>query len=619
MTLDPRQGTNSNPPPQGQRVAHPEQPVARPIQPVPHPLLTDAPANHQANHQASPAQQVGQPVGQPIQAPTQPARAQPAQVQPAQVQPIAHQHVQQQHVQHQHIQQQPVGQAVAAQAPVGQAAVGQAVVGQAVVGQAIVNSAQATASRQSAQTRSTAEERLRNPEEDEEEITEKAVKAAPPWLVSLVVHMLILIVLALLTIPALARKKVELVVDYADEEGEQLIDDAFDMPALENLEVETPLLAEDLVEVEDPFAAAPTLDITLDAANATSEIVAPSIGMALTGREKGMKQALLAAYGGTKATEAAVADGLAWLAKNQEKSGSWSLAGPYTDGGHIENRVAATAMAMLAFQGAGYTHKKGKYKALMKKAVDSLLKMQDADGNFYQKGPTHHRLYSQAQASIAICELYGMTKDSALRDPAQTALNYAARVQSPLGGWRYSPREDSDTSVTGWFVMAFQSGRMAGLEVNTTTLEKITEFLNSVQHDGGATYAYKPDEDPTITMTAEGLLCRQYLGWDYQDPRLRQGVDELALNPIDASDENVYYWYYATQVMHHMGGDDWFKWNNVMRDVLPESQVRRGPEKGSWSPNNDSWGARGGGRLFQTCLSLYNLEVYYRHLPIYKH
>ena len=570
MTSDPRQASNPGSPPQGQPVAQPVQPVAQQIQPV-----------------AQPAQPVAQPV-QPVAQPAQPV-AQPVQPVAQPVQPAAHQAVQ-----------------TAAQSI-------------QPVGQAVVTQAQTPASVRGARSQTTMANRLRNEEEDEEEITDKAVKAAPPWLVSLVVHMLILIVLALLTIPALARKRVDITVDYADEEGEQLIDDAFDMPALDNLEVETPLISEDLVAVDDPFAAAPPLDITLDAPNATTDIAAPSIGMALTGREKGMKKALLAAYGGTKSTEAAVADGLAWLAQNQERGGSWSLAGPYTDGGHIENRVAATAMAMLAFQGAGYTHKKGKYKALMTKALKAMLDMQDGDGNFYQKGPTHHRLYSQAQASIAICELYGMTQDSALRDAAQQALNYAARVQSPLGGWRYSPREDADTSVTGWFVMAFQSGRMSGLEVNTTTLEKIKEFLNSVQHDGGATYSYKPDESPTTTMTAEGLLCRQYLGWDHKDERLRQGVDELALNPIDISDENVYYWYYATQVMHHMGGDDWFKWNNVMREALPKSQIKRGPEKGSWSPNNDSWGARGGGRLFQTCLSLYNLEVYYRHLPIYKH
>ena len=35
----------------------------------------------------------------------------------------------------------------------------------------------------------------------------------------------------------------------------------------------------------------------------------------------------------------------------------------------------------------------------------------------------------------------------------------------------------------------------------------------------------------TLPLTAEGLLCRQYLGWAHDDPRLRDGVDYLARQP----------------------------------------------------------------------------------------
>jgi hypothetical protein len=73
--------------------------------------------------------------------------------------------------------------------------------------------------------------------------------------------------------------------------------------------------------------------------------------------------------------------------------------------------------------------------------------------------------------------------------------------------------------------------------------------------------------------------------------------------------------------MHHMEGDYWKKWNAVMRDLLVDSQEKAGAERGSWDPigkNPDAWGVRNqGGRLYVTCLSLYMLEVYYRHMPIY--
>ncbi len=108
-----------------------------------------------------------------------------------------------------------------------------------------------------------------------------------------------------------------------------------------------------------------------------------------------------------------------------------------------------------------------------------------------------------------------------------------------------------------------------------------------------------------------------YLGWERDDPRLQNGVAYLLENLPAWNEQNVYYWYYATQVMHHMEDSPWRIWNEEMRKLLPEKQVRRGRERGSWDPNGDRWGADGG-RLYVTCLSLYVLEVYYRHLPLYR-
>ena len=131
-------------------------------------------------------------------------------------------------------------------------------------------------------------------------------------------------------------------------------------------------------------------DVSLEL-KATSDLVAPSIGLALTGREKGMKEALLAAYGGTATTEAAVKLGLEWLKKNQGKDGLWSLTGPYSTGSGVENRAAATAMALLAFQGAGHTHKTGEHREVVARGWAAMLRMQDADGNFFKEGSFHHR------------------------------------------------------------------------------------------------------------------------------------------------------------------------------------------------------------------------------------
>lgn len=456
-------------------------------------------------------------------------------------------------------------------------------------------------------------------DEQDSQVAEKAIRSAPPWLISAVIHMVALILAGIFYLANDGDKQIFLEIRPAPEEGEQLDDAMLEMPQLETLEVVEPMFSEDITLVEDPLAAPPELDLTIDATQAISEIAAPSIGMALNGRTAGAKKALLAAYGGNATTEAAVELGLEWLARQQDKrTGMWSLKGPYVDGGGAENEVAATALALLAFQGAGNTHQAGKHKRVVERGADALLKLQDADGNFFHEGVYNHRLYTQAQATIAVCELYGMTKDKKFRLPAQKALDYAARAQSPtLGGWRYTPRQDSDTSVTGWFVMALQSGMMSGLEVQSPTLDAVSKYLDRATKDGSQ-YSYQAGGEPTLTMTAEGLLCRQYLGWDHDDPRLQAGIDYVNENLIDYSNENVYYWYYATQATHHMGGEDWNKWNEVMRTKVPARQVKEGAERGSWNPGGDRWGHHGG-RLYTTCLSLFMLEVYYRHLPIYKH
>ena len=458
-----------------------------------------------------------------------------------------------------------------------------------------------------------------------------AVAVAPPWLVSLVVHMAGMIVLGLLFLPGLIRQDISIEAIFGETFGEQLDEETVQF-VTEDPD-EQLAIAKDMTEVDDPLAAPPEVQLDFGGRTPTlSNFSAPNVGLALSGREEGMKEALLLAYGGNATTEGSVALALQWLAKNQRRDGSWSLRGPYGDGASTENPLAATAMALLAFQGAGFTHQSGRpfvnsrgekehfdYQRVVRRGWNAMLKWQDKDGSFWKKGEVsvrHHRLYSQAQAMIAICELYGMSKDSEFRRPAQLAVDYAVKIQDELGGWRYEPGSDSDTSVTGWFVMGLQSARMAGLDVPSEVFEKVSAFLDMVTDDGGSRYGYMPQMNSKPAMTAEALLCRQYLGWRQNDERLTGGVKYLENYPIDWSEPNTYHWYYATQVMHHMEGDAWEKWNRVMRQDIPSKQVTKGKERGSWSPDGDRWAGHAG-RLYMTCLCTYMLEVYYRHLPIY--
>lgn len=458
--------------------------------------------------------------------------------------------------------------------------------------------------------------------EERHDIAKSAVQNAPPWLISSLVHMLLVIILGLWLMPIELPKLIslELLGPESEIEGVQIDDQQMATETgQEQLDVITP---QNLVQVDDPFAAPPDFAIVPDGTTASSKVEAPIIGTALQGRQEGTKQILLGKYGGTSGTEGAVAAGLAWLAKYQRSDGSWSLKGPYSDGSQFDNTAAATAMALLAFQGAGNTHEKGKYRVNVQKGMDFLLRLQDDKGNFFHSGPLHSGLYSQAQCSIAVCELYGMTKDSRLREPAQRAIQYCLEVQDKKrGGWRYIPGEDSDTSVTGWFVMALQSAKMAGLEVPSPVFGLVSQFLDSVAYESGSRYGYIVGGEPKRSMTAEALLCREWMGWPKNDERLQRGSDWLVSkeNLPKWDERDVYYWYYATQTLHHLEDDRWETWNHLMRELLPERQEKKGPEAGSWHPTGarpDQWGFHGG-RLYVTCLSIYILEVYYRHLPVY--
>jgi hypothetical protein len=468
-------------------------------------------------------------------------------------------------------------------------------------------------------------------EEEEGDDLREVLRNAPAWLVSSVFHMLLLIILGVLAVTKqFTPEPVEIAVADDPQMGTQLDDPSVlegSSSVIENAGPEQIMTPRDLPPVDDPLAAPVDIGDLKIGTTGVGRVTGPSliegapIGLALKGRRAGSKNVLLGRYGGTSVTEKAVEAGLEWLAKQQKPDGSWSMSGPYQDAARGDNITAGTAMALLAFQGHGDTHRDGKYSKKVASGWKWLLKKQRADGLFTSVYPeTNHMFYTHAQASIALCELFGMTGDSLYRDPAERAIAFCVQSQDKRGGgWRYNPGEDSDTSVTGWVLMALQSARMAGIEVPEETFERITDYLDEAQLDDGRRYGYWRTTSPSNAVTAEGLLCRQYLGWPQNDSRLVAGVSALNQSPIvyDGSlNHDVYYWYYATQATHHMEGKIWDEWNKVMRVELPAHQTKSGPEAGSWNPQGDKWGLTYG-RLYVTCLSIYMLEVYYRHLPIY--
>lgn len=356
-------------------------------------------------------------------------------------------------------------------------------------------------------------------------------------------------------------------------------------------------------------------------------------GWGFGARGTGHRKAMLGSGGGTRQSERAVAAALNWIARHQSPDGSWSLKAYKArckdpscsgEGSAGDRSAAATAMALLPFLAAGQTHEsKGRYQQTIRAGVSYLVRNQKQDGDLRVGGA----MYDHGLASIALCECYGMTGDKLVGRAAQAALNFIAESQDPAGGgWRYEPRTPGDTSVVGWQIMALKSGQMAYLTVNPTVFEKAKVFLKSVSTGtpgsmgcGGMFGYVEPGASPTLS--AVGLLCCQYMGLPRTDRAMIEGTAFLMSNQPGAGGRNLYYWYYATQVLHNQPGPDWDVWNRKMRRTLIDTQSKEGNcAAGSWDPKAPQADAFGdaGGRLMITSLSALTLEVYYRYLPLYK-
>ncbi len=462
-----------------------------------------------------------------------------------------------------------------------------------------------------------------------------------PWLISLIIHLIALTLLGLIQFPGPESPTITLSAIVADRvrEGDQEPefevprDAEFDLPVpnvdLDNPQTRRMLVRADqearklrVVEEDNPYLE-PLPEVA-------SKLQSTSRSAMVASRDPRLRVEIIKQEGGTTLTEAAVARGLDWLERHQAKDGSWSLVEFSRDGrcrcsnrGSTRVRHVATSLALLPYLGAGQTHLTGHYRDTVAQGLRWLVNHQAKNGDLRGGKLQVPGMYGHGQAAVVLCEAYLMSGDEALREPAQRAVDFIVAAQYEDGGWRYYPRQEfsrarsSDTSVVGWQLMALQSAVAAGLQVPDATFEAASHYLDGVSSEGGSLYGYQRRHSPSAAMTAEALLCRVYLGWQKDRPGLRRGLDYLldSASPRRGS-INMYYWYYATQTFHHYGGSRWRRWNGAVRDRLVAAQERKGHAAGSWTPRggHDS----SGGRLYMTALAVCTLEVYYRHLPLFR-
>ncbi|MEN8150080.1 MAG: prenyltransferase/squalene oxidase repeat-containing protein [Planctomycetota bacterium] len=334
-----------------------------------------------------------------------------------------------------------------------------------------------------------------------------------------------------------------------------------------------------------------------------------------------------------------VLGGLEWLKNHQSRDGFWDCDNyhskcrdvPCEGSGRALYDSGVTGLALLAFLGAGETHRHGRYKDVVLRGLRYLKQIQDPEGCFGPRTDGHF-IYNHAICALAMTEAYALTGSPLFKQSAQQAIDFCHRSQNPYLAWRYGVRpQDNDTSVTGWMVMALKSAKMAGLRVADDALDgartwiaKATEpEYGRVGYTARGTGPARPEgsEDRwpaarSESLTAVGVLSRVFLG---EDPKkseaIGRGVD-LMLKAVPVWDEesgaiDMYYWYYGTLAMFQVGGEPWKKWLKAMEPAIAESQRPDGCAKGSWDPVGP-WGGEGG-RVYSTALMVMCMEVFYRY------
>lgn len=310
-------------------------------------------------------------------------------------------------------------------------------------------------------------------------------------------------------------------------------------------------------------------------------------------------------YLGTPQSEAAVARGLEFLAARQQLDGHWN-SGPYNAD------AAVSGLCTLAFLSAGHQPGRGKYGDMLNRAVDWLADSVQRNGLIARGGSAGPPMYGHGFATLALAELYGMTRRNDLRPKLEGAVQLIANTQNAEGGWRYQPQAaDADISVTCVQVLALRAAHNAGIKVPEETVRKGVSYIKRCANNPDGGFSYQANtRGPGPARTGAGVTCL-ILSGERNSPECKGGIQYLIDHPLETYEyayrqHYFYALYYCTQAFYQVGGPAWKNWFTTVRERLIASQR----SDGSW---NDS-----PGQEYATAMAILVLQVPAALLPIYQ-
>jgi hypothetical protein len=353
----------------------------------------------------------------------------------------------------------------------------------------------------------------------------------------------------------------------------------------------------------------------------------------------------------------AIDEGLRFLARIQEPDGSWkSNAGKKIndtyrvfEGGESVSHVGVTALAVLALLAGGHAPGRGPYGDTLDRAIGFLLAHVQPETGYIAANRT--RMYSHAFATLALAEVYGVTRRPAIRERLERAVEFTAKCQNDTGGWRYVPfTSDSDMSVTVCQVVALRAARNVGIRVPQSVIDRALRYviesaITDREEERGA-FWYQPQDQTfnrdSFALCAAGLTTLFQAGiydddtleryiqarGNFKDPppRIRDCVAYMRQTYFTIWERypNHYFYYYgnyyAAQAMYQIGSKEpetWASWYSMVRDHLLQRMRSSGvPASGLreswWESNVDRTHAYG------TATALLILQLPLDHLPIHQ-
>lgn len=311
----------------------------------------------------------------------------------------------------------------------------------------------------------------------------------------------------------------------------------------------------------------------------------------------------------TSGTKDAIERGLAYLARTQDRQGSWTNRGNY--GAYP---VAMTALAGIALLMDGNTTTQGRYAPQVDRAADFILRSAGPNGLIAGGREEARPMFGHGFSMLFLSQLYGMTEDvirgQQIRDVLDRAVRLTGRAQSDLGGWIYTPDQNSDEgSVTITQVQGLRSCRSAGITVPKEIIDRAMKYLADSQNsDGGIRYTLRQRGGGSrAPITGAAVLC-WYLAGEYTNPLAKRALAYAKdkVRPVATNTGHDYYAHlYFSQALYVSSDPFWDEYFPKRRDYLLSQQQPEG-----------YWMGDGVGDVYGTAVSLIVLQLPFNQLPI---